>query len=293
MIRLAATAGFAQVKTYNDLKPAWINTFIDEAHRNGLRASGHIPIGVTVAEAVRAGLDEIHHARFLLHELADDSARVLDQTALFHRVAAADLRGRHAQDLLALLRDHGVTLDATLFAGEESWLWRPGIIPSSRAPIFDRLPLVERRRLLSEIPFLATETWNASGEGNYETARRAFANLLTFVGMLAEAGVTVLPGTDDGSAFALLRELELHVQAGLPAARVLQAATFESARNMGLDDQVGTIEPGRLADLVLVNGDPTREIRDIRRTRLVIKDGAIIDIARLCHELGMIACDSR
>jgi imidazolonepropionase-like amidohydrolase len=289
MVARHAITGFRQVKMYNELPPAWVPAMIEEAHRHGLRASGHIPNGVTLTEAVAAGLDEIHHGSFLLPELAGDPRRSEDPVSLRLRVADADLlRSPRASALVALLRDHRVTLDATLFASEDSWTWRPGQVPSSSAAIFERLPLVQRRRLLDTPPFLAAETWNAAQAAEfYDAGRHSLATLMGLIGMLSDGAVTVLPGTDHGFGFAPHRELELHVEAGIPPGRVLQSATLLSARAMGLDHEVGSIDPGKLADLVLVEGDPTRDISDIRRTRLVIKDGAVIDVRGLIREIGI------
>ena len=89
------------------------------------------------------------------------------------------------------------------------------------------------------------------------------------------------------AGFALHRELELDVQAGIPAAQVLQNATLNAARIMSLDKDLGSIAPGKLADLILVDGDPTKNISDIRKTVLTVKDGVIYKPAELYTELGV------
>jgi imidazolonepropionase-like amidohydrolase len=94
-------------------------------------------------------------------------------------------------------------------------------------------------------------------------------------------------GTDALAGFSLLRELELHVQAGIPAAEVLRAATLGAAQIMKRDRELGVIAPGRLADLAIVNGDPLRDISDIRRVETTIKDGVIYRSAELDQELGI------
>ncbi len=89
------------------------------------------------------------------------------------------------------------------------------------------------------------------------------------------------------AGFALLRELELHVQAGIPADKVLQDATFHAARIMRLDHDLGSIAPGKLADLTLVNGDPTEKISDIRKTAVVVKDGIVYKPQELYTAIGV------
>ena len=85
----------------------------------------------------------------------------------------------------------------------------------------------------------------------------------------------------------LVFELFLYVQAGIPANKVLQDATLNAARIMKLDGDVGSIAPGKLADLTLVNGDPVTNIGDIRRTALVVKDGILYKPDELYSALGV------
>ena len=94
-------------------------------------------------------------------------------------------------------------------------------------------------------------------------------------------GNRLIPG------FTLERELELHVQAGIPAPRVLADATLGAARIMKADDQLGSIAAGKLADVVLIDGHPESRISDIRRPALVMKDGVIYYPSELNRELGI------
>jgi len=87
--------------------------------------------------------------------------------------------------------------------------------------------------------------------------------------------------------FSLHREFELAVQAGIPARKVLQNATLNAARIMHLDRDLGSIRPGKLADLTLVNGDPVANISDIRKTALVVKDGVVYKPAELFSAVGV------
>jgi len=111
--------------------------------------------------------------------------------------------------------------------------------------------------------------------------------MIDFAGLLYRSGIPIEAGTDSMAGFALHHELELDVQAGIPAAQVLQNATLNAARIMSLDKELGSIAPGKLADVVLVDGDPTKNISDIRKTSLVVKDGVIYKPAELYSELGV------
>jgi imidazolonepropionase-like amidohydrolase len=94
-------------------------------------------------------------------------------------------------------------------------------------------------------------------------------------------------GTDDVEGLMLHRELELWVKAGLPTEKVLQFATLGAARVAKADRELGSIEPGKKADLVLVAGDPAVNISDIRRPTVVIKDGVEYRSPELYEALGI------
>lgn len=108
-----------------------------------------------------------------------------------------------------------------------------------------------------------------------------FDNVLDIVRQMHEAGVPVLPGSDMLPGVAVHRELELYVQAGVPASEALTLATLGAARIMGMDNELGSIEPGKLGDLILVDGDPTADIGDLRRVVFVVKEGRVYDPAAI------------
>jgi imidazolonepropionase-like amidohydrolase len=124
-------------------------------------------------------------------------------------------------------------------------------------------------------------------EGNAARYRQSYANMVAFVGLLHKAGVPLLAGTDDFAGFALHREFELYVKAGIPAAQVLKIATVNAARNAGTWRDTGSIEAGKLADLVLVDGDPSQRIEDIRRISLVIKGSVAVAPDAAYQALGI------
>jgi imidazolonepropionase-like amidohydrolase len=120
-----------------------------------------------------------------------------------------------------------------------------------------------------------------------DTCRKSFAKMMDLAGLLYRAGIPIEAGTDNMAGFALHRELELDAQAGIPPAQVLQNATLNAARIMSLDKDLGSIAPGKLADLTLVDGNPATNISDIRKTTLVVKDGVLYKPAELYSELGV------
>jgi imidazolonepropionase-like amidohydrolase len=145
--------------------------------------------------------------------------------------------------------------------------------------VADRMPPLVRRSLLEgglPVP--------AGAEARYEAALPQMQRMLL---ALRAAGVKFVAGTDAMPGFTLPRELELYVAAGIPPMEVLRIATLDAARHVGRDGELGSISAGKLADMILVDGDPGRDIGDVRHVRLVVKDGAIFDPDELCRALGI------
>jgi imidazolonepropionase-like amidohydrolase len=111
--------------------------------------------------------------------------------------------------------------------------------------------------------------------------------MLRMARTLYDAGVPLVAGTDGLAGFTLHRELELYAQAGIPAAKVLQLDTLGAARIMKRDQQLGSITSGKLADVILVDGDPSTHISDIRRVTMTVKDGVAYQNAALYQALGV------
>ena len=113
------------------------------------------------------------------------------------------------------------------------------------------------------------------------------AQTLAVIGALHKAGVPIVPGSDTGLVgYGLHREIELYVRAGMTPMQAIQSATIVSARSMKLDRESGTIEPGKRADLILVDGDPLTDIRLLRRVRRVVANGRVFDATALWRSVG-------
>jgi imidazolonepropionase-like amidohydrolase len=121
-----------------------------------------------------------------------------------------------------------------------------------------------------------------------ERYRAAYANMLRMVKALYDNGIPIVAGTDCSAGFCLHRELELYSKAGIPNAEILRIATWVPAQVMKRSDRLGAVAPGKLADLILVDGDPLADITNIRRVSLVMKDGVLFDPAAVYRTLGVI-----
>jgi hypothetical protein len=278
-----AERGFIQLKLYNSFKPEWVKPLADYAHAKGLRVGGHVPAFMRAEEAVRAGFDEIHHINQVMLNFFvkdDDDTRTLLRFSLVgDKARDLDLDGPQAQGFLRLLRERDTVVDVTLTVFEPAYLQRDGQANPSFGMIADHMPVAVRRGFRS-----------ASSEINDENApryRESFAKMLAYVGRMYAAGVPIVAGTDTYPGFGLHRELELYVLAGIPPLQALRIATWNGAKYTQTLDQRGSIERGKLADLVLVDGDPSTNISDIRRISLVLKGGIAYSPAQVYEALGI------
>ena len=124
-------------------------------------------------------------------------------------------------------------------------------------------------------------------EGKDQTFRDSFTNMERMVKMLYDNGIPIVAGTDGLAGFGLHRELELYVQAGIPAPEVLRIATLGAATVMHRADRFGSVAPGKLADLIIVDGDPTTNISDVRNVRTVVKNGNVFDAKEVAAAIGV------
>ncbi len=266
-----AARGYEQIKVYSSLDPQLFPTIVRAAHEKGLRVGGHVPAGMTAEQMVRAGADELQHANFLFLNFLTDSSIDTRTPARFTAVArgaaAVDLRSERVDRFIALLKERDVVVDPTLNVFEQMFTARAGSLDQASLPVATRLPPIARRGLLKG----GLPTTPAL-EPVYRTSFIAMERL---VKKLHLAGVRLVAGTDASAGFSLHRELELYAEAGIPNTEILYIATLGAARVMKHDAQWGSIEAGKLADLVLVDGDPSQRMRDLRRAELVMKGGVM------------------
>ena len=272
-----AKLGYVQIKIYSSIKPELVAPIARMAHGHGLRVSGHVPAFMTAEQFVRDGADEIQHVNFLSPEI--DTRTPARFTAVAENAAGLDLDSPRVRDFLAFLKERGTVVDPTVGVFEGLFTDRPGQISNVYSAVASRLPAQVRRGFLSgglPVP-----------EGKDALYRDSFEALLKMVARLERSGIPIVAGTDAMAGFSLHRELELYVRAGIPAPRVLQIATLGAARVMKRDADLGSIEPGKLADLVLVDGDPASKISDVRRVETVVKGGVLYRSADLYRAYGV------
>lgn len=278
-----AANDYPQIKIYNSFPKDILRETVTYAHSRDLRVSGHIPVFLRAQDALDAGYDEIQHInQVLLNFLVDDTTdtRTLERFYLpAKRVADLDFNSAPVRDFIARLARDQIAIDPTL-ATFDFIRQRPGQMSQAFAAVADHLPPDIQRSLKSaefDIPDDATAA-------RYE---RSYDKMVEFVGRMYRAGVPILAGTDGMPGFTLQRELELYVKAGLTPAQALQIATWNGAKYTRTLDDRGSIAVGKRADLVLFDGDPTRDIADVRKVALVIKDGTAYYPADVLEAFGI------
>lgn len=282
-VRRLKSEGYVQVKIYSSVKPELVPVIADEAHKLGMRVSGHIPAFMTAEQAVRAGYDEIQHVNMLflnfLFDTVKDTRTPARFTAVAEHAAELDLGSPKVREFIKLLQERRTVVDPTANAFEELFVARKGQISPVFAAVADRMPAQVRRGFLAvglPVP-----------EGMDARYRASFEQVLSMLAVLYRSGIRIVVGTDALAGFSYHRELELYVKAGIPETAVLQMATIGAARVMGREKDLGSIEVGKLADVVLVDGDPVATISDVRKTSLVVKDGAVYRPAEIYAALGV------
>jgi len=242
---------------------------IEEGHRRGLMVTGHLS-AYAAQDAVVDGIDCLEHIWSVFDfSIPPDLKKQPD-----HR-ATLDLDNPRCRALVALLARKKVQVDPTLT------VFRNMLLLSDLAE-------VHRHVDVARMPERLRNSWHkyrlvqGLAPSTRDRRRKEFQKYKDLTGMLHRAGVPLLAGTDTPEpycppGFSLHQELELLIESGLTPAAALQAATINNARSLKQADNLGSITPGKLADLVILAADPTVDIRNTRKIERVIRGGRVCD----------------
>ncbi|HEY4323947.1 MAG TPA: amidohydrolase family protein [Mucilaginibacter sp.] len=251
--------GFVQIKIYSSVKPAIVKAICDEAHRQGLTVTGHIPIGMTLQAGVDSGMDMVNHVQYvysIMKRNKDRSVNFEDSTS----IAA-----------IKFIKQHNVVIDPTI-----------GVFEMSFRSVKEDITIMEPGFYTLPLPLQALFKNTGQDPAGAERLKPIYQSMVKLVKVLYDAGVPIVAGTDQGfPGFSLDRELELYVVAGLTPMQAIQTATITPAQVMKMDKQTGSIEAGKRADITIVDGDPLKNIREIRNVTQVIKAGELYDPMKL------------
>jgi cytosine/adenosine deaminase-related metal-dependent hydrolase len=286
-VAMYAASGHEQIKIYSSVKPELMPVIAKAAHAKGLRVSGHVPAYMTARQFVENGADEIQHVNMLflnfMFDKVQDTRTPARFTAVAEHGAALDLSSTPVREFIQLLKDRHIVVDPTVGTFEDMFLSRPGVPGPGFAAIVDRFPTTWQRQLRSGSGGLEMK------DGQQQALfRDAYQNMVNMVGVLYRSGVTIVAGTDNLPGMTLPREFELYVEAGIPPMDVLRIATSGSAEVMNRGKDYGRVAPGYVSDLILVDGDPTINMADIRKVRTTIRGDRLYDADALFRAVSVV-----
>jgi imidazolonepropionase-like amidohydrolase len=280
-VQFLASQGVDFIKIYNWVPEASLKVILETAHQLGLRVTGHVPRTMTMTRAIQLGMDCLEHIRITGRELLPpEEADRLDplpvarrETLLWERF---ELDSEPMQRLLKLVTDSRVFFDPTLLV--DAALSLDGYAIDTENPANADVPQDVREAFeREEQPSIFD-----SSQVSLESARNGFRKRQRLVRMLHEAGARLLAGTDcfglgkQLPGLGLQNELVLLVESGLSPLAALQAATITAAEALGQSATLGALEPGKFADIVVLEADPLADIRNARRVRTVVKGGRVV-----------------
>jgi imidazolonepropionase-like amidohydrolase len=273
-VRKVKDAGLWGVKFYTSMNPAWIAPASAEAHKLGLHVHGHVPATMRPIEAVRAGYDEITHLNFIVMQAMPKD--VVDKANTAQRFEGpakytkdVDWDSSENRAFIAELKQRGTVVDPTLVIFEGNFLSEGGAPMPAYVPYMGIIsPVLDRQFKAGGYPLIQGYT--------RDDYAKSYAKMVELVKRLHEAGVPIVAGTD-GWGIEIVRELELYQQAGFTPAEALQSATILPAKVVGADKRTGSIAVGKEADMVLVDGDVSKELGALRRVVTVVSDGYVMD----------------
>jgi imidazolonepropionase-like amidohydrolase len=256
--------GFQQIKIYSSVKREIVKVITEEAHRLGMTVTGHIPNGMNAIEGVEDGMDQINHVQYLTAMMVDPKTHAVDPDS------------PQVKTLLKLLLQHHTVVDPTIALMEI-------IFHSTSTPISTFEP---------GFPKIAPELKEGLQTMGVDPAREQraaaqFQAMLETVRVLHAAGVPIVAGTDQSvPGYSVDREIELYAKAGFTPMEAIQAATLVPARAMGMEKDSGTLEAGKRADVIIVDGNPLENISDIRKVSAVFAAGRMFQPAALWQSVG-------
>jgi imidazolonepropionase-like amidohydrolase len=278
MVNYWADQGATSFKAYMYITRADLKAAVNAAHARGIKVTGHL-CSIGFREAAAIGIDNLEHGLLVDTEFHPGKQPDVCPPNTRNEVARLDLNTAPVKDMIADLVKHNVAITSTLAVFE--------------AFDGDRPP-VEQRFLDAVSPEAATGylTARARARGGADSpALAALKKELEFERAFVKAGGLLISGADptgNGGAlagFADQRNIELLVEGGFTPLEAIQIATSNGAKFLGRLDRIGTIAPGKQADLLVINGNPAARIADIRNVKLVFKEGAAFDSAKLLESV--------
>ena len=283
LVEYWAARGVTSFKAYTNITRAELKAAIDAAHKRGLKVTGHL-CSVTNKEAAELGIDDLEHGFFENTELDSDKAPdVCSQSAGRETLARMDAGGPEAKALIATLVDHRVAITSTLPVVE-------GLLGDGRPPL--RQQVLDAMSPEAREDFFLLRQRPPSAPAPKIDPALLWKHDLALERAFVAAGGLLLSGPDPTGAGDVLpgfgdqRGIELLVEAGFSPTEAIRIATFNGAIYLARGKEIGSIAPGKNADLVVIKGDPSKQISDIENVEIVFKDGVGYDSQKLLNSVS-------
>ncbi len=280
---------FQLTKTYTELSPDQLQAVVEESHRAGRKVMAHLG-SLDARQAARLGVDGIAHGSGIALAIISDPVKA-DELRAFTRLGIsvdypmflmyhAYMDMTRADDLVRLLVQQNVSIEFEQVNTAGRWVpeyreaWLEEDIQLLEDPNLHYVPQANRDRVLYYEPY------DQLSDQQRQLVREGYDKRKDFIGRFARAGGKTLAGCDTASfvlsGICLHRELELLVEAGLSPMQAIQAATRNNFEFLQEED-LGTLQPGKIADLIIVRENPLEDIRNTRTLDLVMLDGKLVD----------------
>ena len=294
-----AAAGAAFIKVRNRVRPDEYQAIARRTKELGIPLAGHVPWLIRATDAVDAGQRSVEHLTGVVEgcsssqgELIELNRQILEALTKREEAVADSLGDRFFTRMLATPDDARCRSLLRHLARSETWQ-APTLVLRRGPDHYLKYGEMNDEPLLKYVHPAWRTSWAPENDPYSQKAEEVYRQRMQWyerkqeiVGMAAEEGVPMLAGSDTPNAFvipgfSLHEEMELLVGSGLTPLEALQAATINPARFLGAADSLGTVEEGKLADLVLLEANPLDEITNTQRIRAVVADGRLYRRAKL------------
>jgi len=277
VVRYWSEEGADWFKAYTWISRAELGAAIEEAHRHGVQVTAHL-CSVGYREAVALGIDNLEHGLFANSEYSENKEPDECPSGFRNEYVDLDVNSPEVRATFRDMIENDVEMTSTLVVYE--------ISVEGRDPIDERVYEVLAPEIAEEVRAIAEQ--RRAGRGAIDP--RVYQKALEYEYAFVQAGGTLAAGVDPtgyGAAppgYGDQKNFELLLEAGFTPAEVVQIMTANGAKTLGILDEVGTVEPGKVADLVVLEGDPEAD-GHIRDTRVVFKHGVGWDAQELIESV--------